>query len=324
MTLEDVELPIWLEGSDSPELRQELVEYYRAIHRFDQGVGWVLEELSKRGLGDDTLILLLSDNGPPFVNAKATLYDSGTRLPFIVRVPGMKSAAGTLNHNLVSYVDILPTFLQWTGIDQHFRVNGESPPRIGRSILPIVSKSAVVPAPEWQDVIFCSHTFHQREQYWPTRVVRGQRYKYHRNIVHQLPFPIPTDLYASRSYEAMRNGTKPVLLGARPLHDYLKRPAEQLFDMENDPQELHNLAGKPEYQDILQEMRERLEAWQKLTVDFWLWRDGQSLTNINNWVIDADFMVPDRFDMDADQPETHGQIEGLKLLQTGGAKKGAY
>ena len=279
---EDVEVPSWL--TDLPETRQELVEYYKAVHRTDSGVGMILDALEKQGLADSTLVLFTSDNGPPFINAKTTLYDAGTCLPLLVRQPGGK--AGITNPNMISYIDFLPTFLDWAEIKPE--VHGEStvqpgggfetgkkatpPPRRGRSFLPITQREDVVPESEWQHHVFGSHTFHELQNYWPTRVLRTRRYKYHRNIAWRLDFPFASDLYASYSFEGMRNASKDKpMIGSRSLKNYLFRPSEELFDLENDPEEIDNLAEDPAHKELLLQLRETLEQWQvglKLALGF--------------------------------------------------------
>ena len=132
---EDVILPTWM--SDTPESREEFAGYYRAVHRFDQGVGFILDRLAKQGHKDDTLVVVTSDNGPPFVNSKATLFDVGTCLLFIVRSPDC-TAQGISNPNLVSWIDMLPTLLDFAGLRGDARSNPLSPTRLGRSVLPIL------------------------------------------------------------------------------------------------------------------------------------------------------------------------------------------
>jgi N-sulfoglucosamine sulfohydrolase len=109
---EEVSVPPFL--PDLPEVRLELAEYYRSVYRLDQGVGLVLAALERAGLADDTLVCFLSDNGSPFLNSKTTLYDAGVHLPLILRKPGGKP--GIAGPNLVSFTDILPTFLDWAGL----------------------------------------------------------------------------------------------------------------------------------------------------------------------------------------------------------------
>lgn len=279
-------------------MRQELAEYYQAIDRMDQSLGMALEVLEKRGEVDSTLVVFLSDNGSPFVSSKATLYDAGIHLPFVARCPGKK--AGQRNPNMVSYVDLLPTFLDWTNNNGVKCTNPRGGKRIGRSFLPIIDQQNQ--HPDYAQV-FCSHTFHELTAYWPTRVLRTHKYKYHRNIVWQLPFPIEGGLYASLSFEDMRNYQPDgvMRLGKRPIKDYVHRPAELLFDIEKDPNELVNLADQPEYQDILTDMRRTLEEWQRVTSDPWYIRDGVSIGHVSKHIPNG-LKIPDRFDFDADNP----------------------
>ncbi|RGP68708.1 n-sulfoglucosamine sulfohydrolase [Fusarium sporotrichioides] len=295
----DVTVPSFL--SDIPEVREELTEYYRSIHRMDQGVGMVLESLKRNGLSDSTLVLFLSDNGPPFINSKTTLFEAGVRLPFLMRAPGLTTR--NTNPNLVSYVDILPTFLDWAG-----HASMPSQPgciqRKGRSILSIAGYSEYQPG--W-DRVFGSHTFHEITNYWPTRFMRDRRFKYHRNICWKLDFPFAMDLYASRSWEGMRDavGDKEPMIGLRRLRDYICRPPEELFDLENDPCEIVNLARDPEFNEVLKSMRDDLELWQKATGDLWLWRDGAPVVRYlsSNYAREG-LKIPDRFDFDIERPRT--------------------
>jgi N-sulfoglucosamine sulfohydrolase len=143
----------------------------------------VLAALERAGLADDTLVCFLSDNGSPFLNSKTTLFDAGVHLPLILRKPGDR--AGVASPNLVSFIDILPTFLDWA------RCAPPAGPRRGRSLLPILEETRLLP--DWQRV-FGSHTFHEITNYWPTRFMRTPRYKYHRNVAWQLDFPFSGDL----------------------------------------------------------------------------------------------------------------------------------
>lgn len=296
---EDVEVPSFL--SDIPEVRQELAEYYRAITRMDQGVGLILDALNAAGQRDNTLVLFLSDNGPPFINSKTTLFEAGVRLPFLLRAPGI-SAPGSVNPNLVSYVDILPTFLDWAGRGEAKAPEGKIQRR-GRSILSVLGKDSQDEA--WGQV-FGSHTFHEITNYWPTRFMRNRRFKYHRNVCWKLDFPMAMDLYASLSFEGMRNSSPPTI-GKRKFRDYIQRPPEELYDLENDPLELENLAGRSEFQDTLKEMRKALEEWQLETKDLWLWRDGTAVVRYTadhyNYAREG-LRIPDRFDLDAENPGT--------------------
>ncbi|KAF3770880.1 hypothetical protein M406DRAFT_59723 [Cryphonectria parasitica EP155] len=293
--------------SDVPEVRQELAEYYRSIFRMDQGVGMILAALDREQLSDDTLVLFLSDNGPPFVNSKTTLFEAGVRLPFLLRAPGA-APSGTVNPNLISYVDILPTFLDWAG---HPRLEaGEGKvQRRGRSVLPILASTTTSAVPGW-DHVFGSHTFHEITNYWPTRYMRNHRFKYHRNVCWKLDFPFAMDLYGSLSFEGMRNSatpSAPAMIGPRKLKDYIQRPPQELFDLENDPLEINNLAGDPDYAETLKEMNEALEQWQVETSDLWLWRDGMAVVRyISSGYAREGLRIPDRFDFEAEHQKYSG------------------
>ncbi|KAH8812601.1 alkaline-phosphatase-like protein [Xylogone sp. PMI_703] len=283
----DVTIPFFL--SDVPEVREELAQYYSAIYRLDQGVGMLLKELSKAGFEDNTLVMFVSDNGPPFVNSKSTLYDAGVRLPMIVRIPG--GTPNIVNPNLISFIDILPTFLDWAG---HGDRKGD---RQGRSVLPILSETKELD--DWSHV-FGSHTFHELTAYYPTRYMRTKRFKYHRNVAWQLDFPFAGDLYGALSWEGMRNA-EPHMIGKRPIANYIKRGPEELFDLEADPEEVKNLAKDPKYQEQLVKCRNALEKWQLETKDPWYFRDGISTRVIYNH-IDAGLKMPERWDFDALNP----------------------
>ncbi|RSH91370.1 hypothetical protein EHS25_009669 [Saitozyma podzolica] len=259
----ELEVPGYL--TDLPAVREEMASYFGAISRMDLGVGKILERLEAEGLAEETMVVFVSDNGPPFLNSKTTLYDAGVRLPLIVRVPGRRAA---VNPTLVSFVDLLPTWLDFAGI----RV-GQSTRR-GRSLLPLVSSDEIEPG--WLEV-FGSHTFHELTNYYPTRFVRTKRYKYHRNVCWKLDFPFSADLYASKSWEATRNMGQ-VMIGKRSLAAYVRRGPEELYDLQEDPLEVVNLAeAEPE---LVLEFRRKLEAWQRNTEDPWLFRDGVSVRSM--------------------------------------------
>ncbi|CAG9978373.1 unnamed protein product [Clonostachys byssicola] len=307
----DVDIPSFL--SDIPELRTELVEYYKAITRMDIGVGLIMDELEKRGLHHNTLVIFVSDNGSPFVNSKTTLYDAGVRLPLIVRCPREGNEAGAVNPNMVSFLDIVPTCIGWAGkTDAEIATSntGKSPQRLGRSFLQILHATEMLPSEEWTQHVFGSHTFHEIQNYWPTRFMRTKRFKYHRNIAWKLDFPFGTDIYGSLSWEGIRNSvpvpddesdTPEVMIGRRRLVSYLYRGPEELFDLEADSEEINNLANNPEYKDQLLRMRKQTEEWQYLTDDVWLFKDGVSAI-VSQGYQSQGLKLPDRFDFDIRKP----------------------
>jgi N-sulfoglucosamine sulfohydrolase len=105
--------------------------------------------------------------------------------------------------------------------------------------------------------------------YYPMRVVRGRRYKLIWNIAHGLQYPFASDLWASSTWQGvLRRGDK--LYGKRAVQAYLKRPRFELYDLENDPHEVVNLADDPGHAGVLKEYQARLKDFQERTGDPWI------------------------------------------------------
>lgn len=242
---------------DLPEVRRDLAQYYESISRLDSGLGLMLDALRETGHGEDTLLIYMSDNGRPFPGAKTTLYDAGVHLPLIIASPD-QSARGVRNEAMVSWIDILPTILDWTG--------AASPGGLpGRSLLPILELTRV----QGWDRVFASHAFHEIHQYYPMRSVRTRKYKYIVNLASELAYPIAGDIQSSPAWRAIESRQN-VRLGGRALEDFLHRPREELYDLDKDPDELHNLANDPMHQDALRALRAQLAEFRAATRDPWV------------------------------------------------------
>lgn len=241
---------------DIPAVRQDLAEYYESLSRLDSGVGMLLDLLHESGRAGDTLVIFLSDNGRPFPGAKTNLYGPGLHLPLIVRTPGTGAA---VNDAMVSWVDITPTVLEWAGV---------APPDYplpGKSLMPILGTSGDAA----RDAIFASHEFHEINQYYPMRSVRTRDHNYILNIAHPLDYPIAGDVAGSPSWKVIA-ADPAIPLGKRSQAAYLKRPAEELYDLKRDPDELFNLAGDPAHGAVRDGLRARLLEMRKATRDPWL------------------------------------------------------
>jgi N-sulfoglucosamine sulfohydrolase len=253
-----LELPKWL--PDRPEAREEWAEYCQAISRLDEGVGALLAALQSTGHAEDTLVLFLSDNGPPFPGAKTTLYEPGIHLPLVVHQPGQTQ--GVVSDARVNWADLTPTILEFAGV----ALPDKPRERLqGRSLLPILNQAH----PQGWDELFASHTFHEVITYYPMRAVISGRYKYIFNIAHPLPFPFASDLYQSRTWQGVltRGDTT---YGLRSVAAYVQRPRHELYDLEADPDELRNLASDPQQAQRLAELQAKLKAWQTETRDPWV------------------------------------------------------
>jgi N-sulfoglucosamine sulfohydrolase len=248
---------------DNAAVRGELAQYYEAANRMDQGIGMMLDMLRETGQLQNTLILFLSDNGIPFPNAKTNLYDAGSRLPFILRLPGGKR--GLVNNSMISYTDIAPTLLEWAGAPL------PDYPLHGSSFLADVEKEN---APG-RDQVFYSHTFHEITMYYPVRGTRTRQYKYLRNLYPELTFPHASDLWESPTWQSVARMGDSGRVGRRPAQQYLHRPAEELYDVTKDPDEIDNLAAVASMKPVLEKLRLETQQFRRRTNDPWLINDRE-------------------------------------------------
>jgi N-sulfoglucosamine sulfohydrolase len=243
---------------DTPACRAELAEYYQSVARFDQGIGRLVRALKDTGHYDRTVLVVLSDNGIAFPGAKTTLYEPGMQLPLIVRVP-QAERRGSTNNALVSWVDVTPTLLDFAG--------ALSTPRSfhGRSFRAVLEQER----PAGWEVVFGSHTFHEVTMYYPMRVVRTRGFKLIHNLAHPLSFPFASDLYSSATWQqTLAAGAE--RYGQRRVQAYLHRPPWELYDLQNDPHEIQNLAADPAHQAMLRELQSQLRRFQTETQDPWI------------------------------------------------------
>ncbi len=246
----DVIVPPFL--PDKPEVRRELAEYYQAIDRLDQGVGFLLDALESSGRAKDTLVIYMSDHGMPFTGAKGSPYDSGLRCPLIIRTPELKRR-GIVNQALTHWPDIAPTVLDWMGL-------GQAQQRHGRSLLPILEQEN----PAGRDEFFFSHTFHEVNNYYPFRGVRTRTHKYVRTLYPELQMPVPSDLFASTSWQGtLKRGD--AVMGQRKTASVLHHAAEELYNLESDPNETTNIAGAPAAADLVARFREQVRKFRSTT-----------------------------------------------------------
>ena len=264
-----VNLPYFL--PDAAETRKDWAEYLHSISRMDRGVGLIIEELRAAGVLDDTLILFISDNGPPFPGAKTTLYASGIHLPLIMAGAGVPT--GRTTGALASYIDLAPTILDVAGAKTP---SYKQTKLFGKSLLPIARGDDT----KGRDAVFASHQFHEITMYYPMRTIVTEKYKLIVNLDHQKTYPFASDLWGSPSWQYIRTN-KVTMMGQRSVDAYLHRPKEELYDLSSDPNELKNLAADPGHAKTLVDLRERLRAWQVETNDPWtiLYREEKASFN---------------------------------------------
>ena len=275
---------------DTPETRSELANYYQSCARIDQGVGQLVRILKDADLFDKTMIVFTSDHGMAFSGGKTTVYEGGLRVPFVVRNPYEKNR-GVRSTAMISHIDITPSLLDFAGglnrkanrpkkmvdANKYWKERGENLKENrdgrhkfvsyhGKSWVPILGK----PDAEHWETVFASHTFHEIQMYYPMRVVRDKKYKLIWNIAHGLPYPFASDLWAASSWQAQWEKGKDAPYGKKTVGEYVNRPAFELYDIANDPDEVVNLAEDTRYKTVLQQYKDRLREYQKRMNDPWI------------------------------------------------------
>ena len=274
---------------DGTETRNDLAHYYNEVHRFDMNIDRVVAELKRQGVYENTVIIVMADNGRPFPRDKTWLYDSGIKTPLIVHWPE-KLRKSSLPTSLVSVIDLVPTILELANV--------ACPPTVqGVSLVPLLLN----PNDCVRDFVFAEHNWHT--QRYHERMVRYGDFVYIRNnlpsligfnIVHYNTYGKLAPAY-SELVERWRAGDATAAqqqVMAKP------RPEEMLFNVARDPHQLNNLADQPEYAAMLNALRATLRQWTEET--------GDTIPKLND-------MTPDRNDRSTWEP-----IPGLKGRPQGG------
>lgn len=246
---------------DTEETRRSRARYYEDITKMDGNVGKLLHSLDAHGLSGNTVFVFTADQGPQWPFAKWTLYDGGIHVPMMIRWPG-QTRAGSHTGALISLADLLPTFVEIAG--------GIAPGNIdGRSFLEVITGKTDT----HRELVFASHTGDGMMNRSPARMLRTERYKYILNLAPEIVFH--THMDKAKDHDGGREYWDSWVEKARSdkhaaavLERYHHHPAEELYDVEADPDELHNLAADPRYAKILKRYRREMAAWRKAQGDF--------------------------------------------------------
>ena len=239
---------------DHPVVREDWAAYLDAASELDRKVGLILDQLAADGLASNTVVVFFGDNGQAHVRGKQFCYDSGLNVPLIIRWPTAFTAprhvtAGTVDDRLLEAIDLAPTMLAIAGASAPDKAQGRS--FIGANAGP--PKQYVFGARDRCD-----------ETVFRFRTVRDRQFRYIRNFTPDRPFLQPNQ-YKERSY--------PVWNLLKELHTAGKltpeqaglcaptMPEEELYDLQNDPHEIRNLAKAAEHQKTLERLRGVLNRW---------------------------------------------------------------
>lgn len=277
---DDVYVPYFIQNTTAA--KEDLAAQYRAVSRMDQGIGLFMQALKDFGYENDTIVIYTADNGIPFPNAKTNLYDPGMAEPMMISNPLARQRWGQETEAMASLTDIVPTILDWFGIPYpKYTIFGHNPVTLqGHSMLPLTEEE---PASGW-DTVFSSHNLHEVSMYYPTRVLRNKQYKLIHNVNYKMPYPIATDIYSSLTFQDLLhntiNGTATNWF--KTLNQYYYRDPWELYDLEQDPHEMKNLASVPQYKDTFTKLASALHEWQNATDDPWLCAPNGVLENGSN------------------------------------------
>ncbi|MCP4257937.1 MAG: sulfatase [Planctomycetes bacterium] len=241
----DITLPPYY--PDTPIIRADVAKHYDNIIVLDNQVGTLLSQLQEDDLMEETIIFFFSDHGDGLPRGKRWVYDSGTRVPLIVRHPG-RIEAGTKSDRLVSFVDFGPTVLSLAEVKVPDYVHGD----------PFLGAQAGAPR---KYVYF--HRDRNGENRETTRAIRDKRFRYVRNYRPNEPYIKPLS-YRDRQaimQELNRLIEEGTLTEEQWQFRATSKPVEEFYDTQSDPFEIHNLASNPRYYDRMSKMRMALDDW---------------------------------------------------------------
>ncbi|MCZ6795714.1 MAG: sulfatase-like hydrolase/transferase [Planctomycetota bacterium] len=233
---------------DTPEVRKDWAQYHDKLTEMDALAGKNLEELEEAGLSDDTIVFYYGDHGAGMPRSKRWPYNSGLWVPLIIHIPEKfrhlapeDYRPGGATDRLVGFIDLAPTLLSLVGIEPPAHFQGHA----------FLGKHA---RPEQPFL----HGFRGRmdERYDMVRTVRDKRYIYIRNYMpHKIygqhvsyMFQTPTTRVWKRLYDEGK-------LAPPRTYFWERKPPEELYDLEKDPDEVRNLAGSPEHRGVLERLR---------------------------------------------------------------------
>ena len=247
---EAAELPPYY--PDHPLTRADWARYLESVQVVDRKLGEILRRLEEEGLADNTAVFFLSDHGRAHPRCKQFLYDGGIRIPLIARIPGGEK--GVVKDDLVSGVDMAPTALSLAGLPIPGYMEGA--PFLGADAQ---TRDRIVSARDR-----CDGTDDR------IRCIRTKTHKYIRNFHPERPY-LQFNAYKKVQYpvlalmEALRDRGE--LNEAQLPFMADERPAEELYDLQNDPHETKNLAAEAGSQETLRALRQTLDEWIRVTAD---------------------------------------------------------
>ena len=293
---------------DTPLVRAELARMYDNIADMDGEVGELLRQLDEDGLTENTIVFYWSDHGDGVPRAKRSLYDSGLRVPLMIRWPRSLTppfGPGTVSDQLVSFVDLAPTVLALAGVAIPTHLQGR-----------VLVGPGAGPGPE---LIFAARDRMDIE-YDMMRSARDKRFLYIRNFQPELPYAGHI-IYRNQSdimQEWLRLQAERKLTGTAALWMRTHRPAEELYDTNADPHQIDNLAENPAHRTTLERMRRAVTDWMARIGDQGLINEAEMIQRMWPGGVQPQtaqpYIVPRRSSGDPARVETQPFREPLEVV----------
>ncbi len=240
---------------DTPETRQDWAQYYDKITEVDTLSGELLDQLAQDGLTEDTIVFFYADHGSGMPRSKRWTYNSGLHVPLIVYFPEKwkhlappEYAPGAESDRLVGFIDFAPTLLSICGLKPPGHMQGYA--FAGRYVTP---KQPYI------------YGFRGRmdERYDMVRSLRDERYIYIRNFKpHKIYGQYIAYMFQTPTTQVWKSLYDQGKLNAAQSRFWETKPAEELYDLQTDPDEVHNLAADPDHKERIERMSKALRAWQ--------------------------------------------------------------
>jgi arylsulfatase A-like enzyme len=295
-----IDPPFYLAGGN--ETKSDLAKYYDEIKRFDHHIGKIVEELKAQNALDNTVIIIMADNGRPFPHSKTRVNDRGMKTPFIVYWPNtIKNADNCAS--LISVIDIAPTIMKLANINAPEQFQGYSFDRLLEN-----------PKRKFRNYVFAEHNWHDYEAH--ERMVRNKDYMFILNSRPEFPQFGPADAVNSASFKELVLLNKKGELSEIQADIFLQpRPVEELYDCRNDSLQVHNIVFLSKYEKVRNDLRSVLEEWMvetsdnipvNLTKDWYYRKPGSLKTNSTEF------------------HSIRGEMPGMKLNATQNNNKGIF
>lgn len=266
----DVNVPPYL--PDNEIIRHDIAVNYSNLKRLDNQIGEVIAQLKEDGLYENSYIFFYGDHGGPFPRHKRALYETGTKVPMVIKFPAQEGA-GTRDDRFMSFIDLAPSVLSLAGIE---------PPKVMQGVAQF-GDFEIEKKPK--ELYFTSDRFD--EKYDRLRAIRSENlkyiYSYDTTISHAMKVSYREQMPMMQNLRLLYDKNELTPEQAQWLHP--NKPEEELYNLENDPYELENLANNPEYTESLERFRSLLKSWTKETHDLGQYPEKEL---ISKWLIEGE------------------------------------